>query len=146
MPRGSARVLWSNGAPLKTPENGLARHPAVIHHGATHGVTGSCNQLQDSADHSVLIDFGLFQGENARRSPGLHIDFPIVGIQALLLTHITSITSAAFRVCWRRASVGRSFTVNLAQSYCPWCLKMHCALVSPGARVMWSAHSDAWSN
>ncbi|MBV6285965.1 hypothetical protein [Pseudomonas aegrilactucae] len=41
-----------------------------------------------SADHSVLIDCGLFQGEDARRSPGLNIDFPIGGIQALLLTHI----------------------------------------------------------
>lgn len=63
-------------------------YPAVTHHGAIHGVTGSCHQLHFSVDHSVLIDCGLFQGEDARRAPGLHIDFPIVGIQALLLTHI----------------------------------------------------------
>ena len=63
-------------------------YPAVTHHGAIHGITGSCHQLHVSADHSVLIDCGLFQGEDANRSPRLRIDFPIESIRALLLTHI----------------------------------------------------------
>lgn len=63
-------------------------YPAVTHHGATRGVTGSCHQLHLNAHCSVLIDCGLFQGEDARGSSGLCIDFPLDGIQALLLTHI----------------------------------------------------------
>lgn len=63
-------------------------YPAVTHHGATQGVTGSCHQLHLDATCSLLVDCGLFQGEDARASSGLSIDFPIDGIQALLLTHI----------------------------------------------------------
>lgn len=63
-------------------------YSAVTHHGAIHGITGSCHQLHVSADHSVLIDCGLFQGGDANRSPRLRIDFPIESIRALLLTHI----------------------------------------------------------
>ena len=63
-------------------------YPVVTHHGAIYGVTGSCHQLHLSADCSVLIDCGVFQGDDVRRSPGYRIDFPIGGIQAVLLTHI----------------------------------------------------------
>ena len=59
----------------------------LIHHGGHRGVTGSCHQLRLDNGHSLLIDCGLFQGEDARRHPSLHIDFPLAGIEALILTH-----------------------------------------------------------
>ncbi|MEG7524124.1 MAG: MBL fold metallo-hydrolase [Chromatiales bacterium] len=63
----------------------------IIHHGAVTGVTGSCHELFVGAGNSVLIDCGLFQGEEA--SPGgahadqLEIDFDIRQVRALLVTH-----------------------------------------------------------
>ncbi|RDH90195.1 MAG: MBL fold hydrolase [endosymbiont of Seepiophila jonesi] len=63
----------------------------IIHHGAVTGVTGSCHELFVGAGNSVLIDCGLFQGEEA--SPGgahadqLEIDFDIRQVCALLVTH-----------------------------------------------------------
>lgn len=63
-------------------------YPAITHHGAFVGVTGSCHQLHLNAGSSLLIDCGLFQGEDTGRSPGPAIDFPISGIEALLVTHI----------------------------------------------------------
>lgn len=67
-------------------------YPQVIHHGATDGVTGSCHQYFIDEQHSVLIDCGLFQGiEQGRGKAGANcaqIDFPLDGIQALLLTHV----------------------------------------------------------
>lgn len=64
----------------------------IIHHGAVDGVTGSCHQLRLSDGRSVLIDCGLFQGEES--SPGgasfeqLQIDFPVDNVQALVVTHV----------------------------------------------------------
>lgn len=63
-------------------------YPVITHHGAIVGVTGSCHQLHLNAVSSLLIDCGLFQGEGTGRSPGPAIDFPISGIEALLVTHI----------------------------------------------------------
>jgi metallo-beta-lactamase family protein len=67
-------------------------YPQVVHHGATDGVTGSCHQYFIDEQHSVLIDCGLFQGiEQGRGKAGANcaqIDFPLDGIQALLLTHV----------------------------------------------------------
>ena len=66
-------------------------YPAIEHHGAIDGVTGSCHELKIDPDNSVLIDCGLFQG--AEISPNgsnvglLTIDFPIDSVQALLVTH-----------------------------------------------------------
>jgi metallo-beta-lactamase family protein len=64
----------------------------ISHHGAVDGVTGSCHQLTVSDGRSVLIDCGLFQGEES--SPGgssferLQIEFPVEGIVALVVTHV----------------------------------------------------------
>ncbi|MNJ12088.1 Ribonuclease [compost metagenome] len=63
-------------------------YPVITHHGAIVGVTGSCHQLHLNAVSSLLIDCGLFQGVGTGRSPGPAIDFPISGIEALLVTHI----------------------------------------------------------
>ena len=66
--------------------------PYIEHHGATSGVTGSCHQLHLSPEHSVLIDCGLFQGdevsERGARAGDLNIEFPLAGVQALILTHV----------------------------------------------------------
>jgi len=55
-------------------------------------VTGSCHQLFWSGDRSILIDCGLFQGEE-RASDGSHFDqlqiqFPVDQIDALVVTHV----------------------------------------------------------
>ncbi|BDY04090.1 MBL fold metallo-hydrolase [Ferrimonas sp. YFM] len=61
----------------------------LLHHGAAAGVTGSCHQLWLDSDHSVLVDCGLFQGEDLqRRHPsGLEIEFSLDGVEALIVTH-----------------------------------------------------------
>jgi len=68
------------------------QHPTLIHHGAVDGVTGSCHQYFLNDQQSVLIDCGLFQGvEQGRGKAGAdaaQINFPLVGIQVLLLTHV----------------------------------------------------------
>ncbi len=65
----------------------------IIHHGARHGVTGSCHELVVDERNSLLIDCGLFQG--AETSPDgkasaeqLEIGFPIGTIRALVATHV----------------------------------------------------------
>lgn len=60
-------------------------HMKIQHHGAVNGVTGSCHQLFISEQSSVLIDCGLFQGEDAGQS--LPIDFDISTVTALIITH-----------------------------------------------------------
>lgn len=60
----------------------------IIHHGGHEGVTGSCHQLKFDDGRSLLIDCGLFQGDDARRHPDLEIEFELDGIEALILTHV----------------------------------------------------------
>jgi metallo-beta-lactamase family protein len=62
----------------------------IKHHGAVSGVTGSCHELV-AGDSGILIDCGLFQGEEAGKganASNLSIDFPIGHIQALVVTHV----------------------------------------------------------
>lgn len=62
----------------------------IKHHGATSGVTGSCHELM-IGDAGILIDCGLFQGQEAGHSStasNLTIDFPIEHIRALIVTHV----------------------------------------------------------
>lgn len=63
----------------------------IKHHGAVHGVTGSCHELQMADGFSILIDCGLFQGaEVSGRASEKHleIDFPIDQVKALIVTHV----------------------------------------------------------
>ena len=62
----------------------------IIHHGGATGVTGSCHQLIVNNEHSLLIDCGLFQGEDAAEDAfeQLQIEFDISTVQALIITHI----------------------------------------------------------
>jgi len=63
----------------------------IIHHGGANGVTGSCHELIIDHDRSVLIDCGLFQGNDVSKiqteTEQLKIDFPIENIKALIITH-----------------------------------------------------------
>ncbi|MHB0852816.1 MBL fold metallo-hydrolase [Stutzerimonas nitrititolerans] len=68
-------------------------YPQIEHHGAKDGVTGSCHQLDMNATTSLLVDCGLFQGDDASIPGGeggsrLPIDFPLDTIKALMVTHV----------------------------------------------------------
>jgi metallo-beta-lactamase family protein len=60
----------------------------VVHHGAQHGVTGSCHQLFINDSRSLLIDCGMFQGADAKDRDQEKIEFPLDGIQGLIVTHV----------------------------------------------------------
>jgi metallo-beta-lactamase family protein len=60
----------------------------LTHHGGHDGVTGSCHQLKFDSGKSIMVDCGLFQGDDARRHPNLEIEFPLDGIEALIITHV----------------------------------------------------------
>lgn len=60
----------------------------LVHHGAHEGVTGSCHQLFWEKNQSLLVDCGIFQGDDAKRHPNPEIQFSIDGITAMLLTHV----------------------------------------------------------
>ena len=57
----------------------------ILHHGAVNGVTGSCHELVINSKASVLIDCGLFQGEDEKDD--LSIEFNVTHITALIVTH-----------------------------------------------------------
>ena len=67
-------------------------YPKIDHHGGAQGVTGSCHQLWFDHKHSLLVDCGLFQGQEVDDDlPALErlsIDFPIETIEALVVTHV----------------------------------------------------------
>jgi metallo-beta-lactamase family protein len=62
----------------------------ILHHGGATGVTGSCHQLILNHEHSLLIDCGLFQGEDAAQDSfeQLTVDFDISTLDALIVTHV----------------------------------------------------------
>ena len=65
-------------------------YPNIVHHGGASGVTGSCHQLNADQNNAILVDCGLFQGEDAKTEnfEQLQIDFAIENIKALLVTHV----------------------------------------------------------
>ena len=60
----------------------------LTHHGAHEGVTGSCHQLSWARKKSLLVDCGIFQGDDAKKHPNPEIEFSLEGIECLLLTHV----------------------------------------------------------
>ena len=88
---------------LKTknnPADGSSRYD-IIHHGAINGVTGSCHELRVSEDEAILIDCGLFQGQEAEVATAHHpheqdgnplisenIPFATAHIKALIVSHV----------------------------------------------------------
>jgi len=73
-------------------------YPRIIHHGGLHGVTGSCHELRLSPTDGLLIDCGLFQGNDHPEGyvpagtgdgqPIAAIDFPVEHLKALVVTHV----------------------------------------------------------
>ena len=67
--------------------------PHIVHHGALHGVTGSCHELRLSPEDGLLVDCGLFQGDDLPEGTGTdrsktRIDFPVDHLKALVVTHV----------------------------------------------------------
>ncbi|APE32082.1 MBL fold hydrolase [Halomonas aestuarii] len=65
--------------------------PRIVHHGAAEGVTGSCHRLQVSDDRALLVDCGLFQGQDADHLDSLaqhEVRFPVEDVLALVVTHV----------------------------------------------------------
>jgi len=58
----------------------------LIHHGARHNVTGSCHELRLQNGSGLLVDCGLFQGDES--STPLEIDFAVDHLCGLVLTHV----------------------------------------------------------
>ncbi|SFU95455.1 MBL fold metallo-hydrolase RNA specificity domain-containing protein [Halomonas korlensis] len=70
----------------------MTTYPHITHHGGAEGVTGSCHRLQLAEDRALLVDCGLFQGEDADRTQTTleqhRIDFSVNDVLALLVTHV----------------------------------------------------------
>lgn len=66
-------------------------YPTCLHHGAAGGVTGSCHRYLASADTHVLVDCGLFQGQDvtaADHHAQHRIEFDLAAVHALVVTHV----------------------------------------------------------
>ena len=66
-------------------------YPTLTHHGGATGVTGSCHRLQLAADRALLVDCGLFQGQDAESADALEqhrVTFPVDDVLALIVTHV----------------------------------------------------------
>ena len=65
-------------------------YPKILHHGATRGVTGSCHRYVADEQRHLLIDCGLFQGNDAGEDPleRHRIEFDISAVLALIVTHV----------------------------------------------------------
>uniref|UniRef100_UPI00356B1ACB MBL fold metallo-hydrolase n=1 Tax=Halomonas sp. TaxID=1486246 RepID=UPI00356B1ACB len=70
----------------------MSQFPHLSHHGGHTGVTGSCHRLQISEDRALLVDCGLFQGEDADPFLGSleqhKVSFPVDDVLALIATHV----------------------------------------------------------
>jgi len=65
--------------------------PEIRHHGGASGVTGSCHRFQLAPDRAVLVDCGLFQGQDAESLDSLEqhrVTFPVEDVLALVVTHV----------------------------------------------------------
>lgn len=69
----------------------MREYPRISHHGGAAGVTGSCHRLRLSEDRALLVDCGLFQGQDADHGDGfeqLKVTFPVEDVLALVVTHV----------------------------------------------------------
>ncbi|TFH86494.1 MBL fold metallo-hydrolase [Billgrantia azerbaijanica] len=66
-------------------------YPQILHHGGADGVTGSCHRLQVAPDRALLVDCGLFQGQDADHLDSLEqhrVRFSVDDVLALVVTHV----------------------------------------------------------
>ena len=66
-------------------------YPQFQHHGGASGVTGSCHRWIAGPDTAVLVDCGLFQGQDAEHLDSLEqhqVRFDISPLIALIVTHV----------------------------------------------------------
>ncbi|MBB1485313.1 MBL fold metallo-hydrolase RNA specificity domain-containing protein [Oceanospirillum sediminis] len=67
-------------------------YPVITHRGGASGVTGSCHQLWIDQNNSILVDCGLFQGQEASNGDNsfdqLKINFPVESVRAMVVTHV----------------------------------------------------------
>lgn len=104
-------------------------YPEILHHGATQGVTGSCHQLLMDAQHSLLIDCGLFQGaetsaEGRAGAGSLAIDFALDTVKALIATHVHVDHVGRIPYLLAAGFKGRSSAASLRPGCCPSFWKM----------------------
>jgi metallo-beta-lactamase family protein len=69
----------------------MKRYPFIAHHGGADGVTGSCHRLQVAADRALLVDCGLFQGQDAEGLESIEqhrVRFAVDDVLALIVTHV----------------------------------------------------------
>ncbi|HSH57978.1 MAG TPA: MBL fold metallo-hydrolase, partial [Halomonas sp.] len=69
----------------------MNKFPRISHHGGASGVTGSCHRLQISDDRALLVDCGLFQGQDADHIDSfeqLKVHFPVDDLLSLVVTHV----------------------------------------------------------
>ena len=60
----------------------------IFHHGAVTGVTGSCHELRLPGGAGMLVDCGLFQGDESPPHAAPVIGFSTAHLKALLVTHV----------------------------------------------------------
>ncbi|WP_347331318.1 MBL fold metallo-hydrolase [Marinimicrobium locisalis] len=69
----------------------LEHYPQFLHHGGADGVTGSCHRYIAGPEQAMLVDCGLFQGQDAEAVDSLEqhqIRFDIDSLFALVITHV----------------------------------------------------------
>ncbi|WP_036189393.1 MBL fold metallo-hydrolase RNA specificity domain-containing protein [Marinimicrobium agarilyticum] len=74
-----------------TKQSMTESYPRFLHHGGADGVTGSCHRYIASPEHAMLVDCGLFQGQDADHLDSLEqhrIRFDLDSVFALVVTHV----------------------------------------------------------
>ena len=69
----------------------MGLQPSIVHHGGGAGVTGSCHRLEIARGRALLVDCGLFQGQDAERLDSLEqhrVRFAVDDVLALVVTHV----------------------------------------------------------
>ncbi|GEM_PF-5481423 len=69
------------------------RYPHIDHHGTQRRVTGSCRQLHMAAGDSLLLNYGLLEGDetsaDGRSGAGQqNVEFSLVTLTALIFAHV----------------------------------------------------------
>jgi len=66
-------------------------YPQFEHHGGASGVTGSCHRIVVGPEQAILVDCGLFQGQDADTEDSLaqhRVEFDVKSLIGLIVTHV----------------------------------------------------------